>query len=110
MTAFVYDPQGRFLERVEAQRANLQPGSWTLVDARAFAPGQEPKVSPTYTLATSLTPEQVSQSFVHPASVSFWSCRRSAAGRKPRDLTRLVTVCNSRPLWLDLYYCSRWFS
>ena len=72
VTAFVYEPDGSFLERVEAARAKLQPGFWTMEDVRVTSPDDEPQAAGTYLLATNLTPAQVTQSFVAPDSVSFW--------------------------------------
>jgi lipopolysaccharide export system permease protein len=85
VTAFVYQSDGRFLERVEAARAKLEPGAWMLEDARVSAPGEETRATNIYFLATNLTSEQVSQSFLAPASVSFWKLpevmeRTEAAG------------------------------
>jgi lipopolysaccharide export system permease protein len=105
VTAFVYDPQGRFIERVEAQRAVLEPGQWIMADARVFAPGEDPKVSVRYILATGLSPEQVTQSFVHPASVSFWrlpeiSRRTEAAGLDASGYRMQFQTLMARPLLL----------
>jgi lipopolysaccharide export system permease protein len=73
VTAFVYDDRGAFVERVEAASARLYPGFWELRDARVTAPEEEPRGVDAYMLATNLTPEQVTQSFVAPEAVSFWS-------------------------------------
>ncbi|MDP2355817.1 MAG: LPS export ABC transporter permease LptG [Beijerinckiaceae bacterium] len=105
VTAFVYDPQGRFIERVEAQRSVLEPGQWIMADARIFVPGEDPKVSPRYILATGLSPEQVTQSFVHPASVSFWrlpeiSRRTEAAGLDSAGYRMQFQTLMARPLLL----------
>ncbi|MBX9758678.1 MAG: LPS export ABC transporter permease LptG, partial [Beijerinckiaceae bacterium] len=105
VTAFVYDPQGRFLERVEAERAILQTGHWRMQDARVFGPGAEPKVSPVYMLPTSLNAEQVTQSFVHPASVSFWklpeiSRRTEAAGLDAAGYRMQFQTLMARPVLL----------
>ena len=105
VTAFVYDSEGRFKERVEAQRAFLEPGQWIFADARVFVPGEDPKVSPRYVLATGLTPEQVTQSFVHPASVSFWrlaeiSRRTEAAGLDASGYRMQFQTLMARPLLL----------
>ncbi|MBK9082126.1 MAG: LPS export ABC transporter permease LptG [Rhizobiales bacterium] len=75
VTAFVYQPDGAFLERVEAGRATLFPGFWRFEQARILAPGEEPRDAATYLLATNLQPDQVAQSFVPPDTVSFWSLR-----------------------------------
>ena len=73
--AFVYEPDGSFMERVEAARARLQNGFWVFEDARVLTPGSEPVDDKTYLLSTNLTPEQVTQSFVAPESVPFWTLR-----------------------------------
>ncbi len=72
VTAYVFLPDGRFLERVEAASARLMPGVWMLDQARILALGEEPKPVETYLLATNLTLEQVTQSFVAPVAVPFW--------------------------------------
>lgn len=73
VTAFVYEPDGSFMERVESSRAELHPGYWSLEKARVLAPDAAPTDDGTYLLASNLTPEQVTQSFVAPESVPFWS-------------------------------------
>ena len=73
VTAFVFEPDGRFLERVGARTAVLQPGFWRFDDARVLSPDAEPREDKTYLLATSLVPEQVTQAVVAPDSVPFWS-------------------------------------
>lgn len=72
VTAFVYGPTGAFLERVEAAEADLHPGYWTLQDARISSPDAETRAVASYKLRTSLSAEQVIQSFVAPETVSFW--------------------------------------
>ncbi|MCW6508068.1 LPS export ABC transporter permease LptG [Lichenifustis flavocetrariae] len=73
VTAFVYEPDGAFMERVESPRAELHPGYWAFENARVLAPDTAPVDDKTYLLATNLTPEQVTQSFVPPESVPFWT-------------------------------------
>lgn len=73
VVAFVYEPDGSFLERVEAVHAHLEPGYWRFENARVLAPGDEPVDNKIYLLATNLTAEQVTQSFVTPESVPFWT-------------------------------------
>lgn len=72
VTAFVFEPGGAFLERVDASRARLRDGYWAMENARVTAPTVEPQVTSVYLLASNLTPEQVTKSFVSPNSVSFW--------------------------------------
>lgn len=73
VVAFVYDPDGSFAERVEGAHARLEPGFWTFDNARVLAPGEEPVDHKVYLLATNLTSTQVTQSFVSPESVPFWT-------------------------------------
>ena len=73
VVAFIYDQDGSFMERVEAERARLRPGYWTFESARVQSPGNEPVDNKIYLLATNLTAEQVTQSFVAPESVPFWT-------------------------------------
>ena len=105
VTAFVYEPDGRFMERVEAARARLEPGVWVLEEARIAAPGEEPHNSDTYFLATNLSLEQVSQTFTAPASVSFWELpevarRTEAAGLDANGYRLRYQALLSRPLLL----------
>ena len=75
VTVFVYEPNGTFEERVSAKTAELHPGFWRMTDANVQSPDpdDEPRESKTYLLATNLTAEQVTQSFVPPDSVPFWA-------------------------------------
>jgi lipopolysaccharide export system permease protein len=50
----------------------LESGHWRLHDARVFAPGKPPVQRETYLLATTLTPEQVRETFSTPETVPFW--------------------------------------
>lgn len=73
ITAFVYDRDGSFMERVEAEHGDLHAGYWTLDDAKVMAPGEPPRDVGTEIVATNITPEQVQQKFTAPDSVPFWS-------------------------------------
>ena len=72
VTVFTYDSENHFKQRIEARSAALEPGTWRLMDARVFAPGAPPVDVPDYRLKTSLTPEQVRESFATPETVPFW--------------------------------------
>lgn len=67
-----YDNDGHFKQRIEASAAVLEPGVWELQDARVNELGVLPVYFPTYRLKTSLTPEQVRESFATPETVPFW--------------------------------------
>jgi lipopolysaccharide export system permease protein len=70
VTVFQYDPQGRFLERVDAAKARLMEGHWLLADAIISRPGREPERFETYIVSTYLTPERVTDALGTVISVS----------------------------------------
>jgi lipopolysaccharide export system permease protein len=72
VTAFVFDHDNHFLERVEANSAVLQAGYWQLEEARVYSPGTPPNDRESYRLATNLTPAQVRETFSTPETVPFW--------------------------------------
>ena len=72
LTVFTFDTDGRFDSRVEARGAVLEPGVWVIKDARVFRVGKQALVEPEYRLKTSLSPEQVRESFATPETVPFW--------------------------------------
>ncbi|WP_374547244.1 LPS export ABC transporter permease LptG [Rhodoblastus sp.] len=78
VSAFVFDPKGKFLERADADDAEMGNGEWRLNHVIITAPGEEPRRADVYHLATNLLPSQVVQSFVSPEAVSFWSLPRVA--------------------------------
>jgi lipopolysaccharide export system permease protein len=72
VTAFTFDNANHFKQRIEARAAVLEPGVWRLLDARLYTLGSRPVEQPVYRLKTSLTPEQVRESFATPETVPFW--------------------------------------
>ena len=76
VTAFVFDQNNHFLERVEAKTAALKSGFWRLREARVYSPGAPPSERDSYQLATNLTPEQVRETFSTPETVPFWELPR----------------------------------
>ncbi len=73
VTAFVFEDDGSFVERVDAASAALMPGFWSMKDARINAVGQEVREVGEYILATNLRAGQATQAFTPPDSVPFWS-------------------------------------
>ena len=105
VSAFVFQRDGSFQERVEASTATLMPGFWELKDARVSAPDEEPQFLETYLLATYLSAEQVSQSFLAPDAVSFWrlpemAFRTEQAGLDANRYRLRHQVLLARPLML----------
>jgi lipopolysaccharide export system permease protein len=72
----MFDPTGRFQERIEAKSAELESGYWRLKDATVYGIGVPPHQHASYLLSTNLTPEQVRESFATPETVSFWHLRQ----------------------------------
>ena len=72
VTVFTFDNAGHFKQRIEARAAVLEPGVWELQDARVNELGILPVDYPVFQLKTSLTPEQVRESFATPETVPFW--------------------------------------
>ena len=72
VSIYTFDGAGHFQQRIEARSATLERGYWRLDDARIYGSGSPPVVNDTYPLATSLTPEQVRESFATPETVPFW--------------------------------------
>lgn len=72
VTIFVYDLNNRYLERIEAASAKLEPGQWRLENVRVYAPGAPPAERVSYLLSTNLTAEQVQETFSTPETVPFW--------------------------------------
>jgi lipopolysaccharide export system permease protein len=70
---FSFDKDGRFVERLDADRATLLPGKLQLDNAVRSLPGQPLTVIPSIFLPTTLTMEHIQDSFASPETMSFWS-------------------------------------
>jgi lipopolysaccharide export system permease protein len=72
VTVFTFDNAGHFKQRIVARTAILETGRWRLLDAKIYQIGVIPADQAQVLLKTSLTPEQVRESFATPESVPFW--------------------------------------
>jgi lipopolysaccharide export system permease protein len=72
LTVFRFDNDFQFKERIEAQQATLEDGHWLFKSARRYTLDGPPVDQDTFSLATTLTPAQVRNSFSTPETVSFW--------------------------------------
>jgi lipopolysaccharide export system permease protein len=70
---FAFDREGRFIERIEARSAVLEPGNWVLREARVHGVASESQDYDTYLVSTNLTLEQVRGRLASPDSLSFWN-------------------------------------
>ena len=83
VTAYVFDTDNHFRERIDSPTAHYAPGAWHLENATVTAVNVDPKTVPDYALATDLSPNEVKQTFLQLDSVSFWTLRDlSAAARR----------------------------
>ncbi len=72
VTSFQYGPGGGFIERVDAQTADLKDGYWVLNDAWVTGAGRKPEKYNQYLLSTFLTPERVRDALGTVIALSFW--------------------------------------
>jgi len=69
---FLYSDQDRFVGRIDARTATLERGHWLLKDALVTAPDQTAVKHENWRLETTLTLEQIQDSFASPDTMSFW--------------------------------------
>jgi lipopolysaccharide export system permease protein len=103
VTAFLFDDDGHFGERLEAREAVLRDGFWEFRDVRVSSQTEEPQTYETYLLASNLEQSQVRQSFTPPESVPFWDLDETIVRteRSGLDATRYklqYEVLLARPL------------
>ncbi len=72
VTAYLFDKNHNFIERIEARDAMLSRRSWVLRDVKVSAVGFGAQHYNKYLIGTYLTPEQVKNSLGSLESVSFW--------------------------------------
>ena len=70
---FLYKGADEFVGRIDAESAVLHEGYWALNDVLLTRPDEAATREPTYKLRTSLTLEQIQDSFASPETLSFWS-------------------------------------
>lgn len=76
VTAFVFDPDGKFRERVDAPSAELVGNEWKIERAMVTRPNAQPRQVDVYGLPTVLTQSAVKQAFGDPDTISFWDLPR----------------------------------
>lgn len=72
VSILLHDEGDRFLQRLDAEEADLHEGYWALKKVWFAAPGRAPRFQESHRLATSLTPEQIRESLADPDTISFW--------------------------------------
>ena len=110
-TFLTFDAAGTPLRRISAVRAELAPGAWELNDVKLWPldAGTNPEASAerreTYTLPSSLTADQIRDSFGTPASIPIWDLPRfidrlQAAGFSARRHMVWLQMELSQPAFL----------
>jgi lipopolysaccharide export system permease protein len=70
---FLYGSEDHFMGRIDAKSGDLGAHAWLLKDAWVSGlDGGAPQHHATYQLETTLTPEQIQESFASPDTLSFW--------------------------------------
>ncbi len=72
LIVFAFDTRNKFIERLDASKAVLEPGNLHLYDVIRSVPGDPPQNIVDYTLPTTLTLEHIQDSFASPETMSFW--------------------------------------
>ena len=76
VTAFVFAEDGSFLERIDAPIARFSPGEWLIEDALVTRIEDVPRKEALYRLPTTLSPDQVRETFDNLDAISFWELPR----------------------------------
>jgi lipopolysaccharide export system permease protein len=79
VTVLRFDRDGRFLERIDARRAQLDGGVWRLGQTIVRRPSAVANSRAEITLPSKLTPAHLSEGFRPPQAVSFWDLGDYAA-------------------------------
>ena len=69
---FFFDKKEKFIRRIDAAKARLEPGHWTLTDAWITGPDQPPRFERAMEIPTELTADRMQESFAPPETISFW--------------------------------------
>ena len=70
---FTFREDDQFVNRIDAEEAVLSEGTWSLRGAVITGPDQRAVFHDTYQLPTSLTFDQIEDSFAPPETLSFWA-------------------------------------
>jgi len=76
VSIYSFGEEDRFIGRVDAPFASLAEGYWDLERAWVSAPHAPSRYEALYRLPTTLSLEQIAESFASPATISFWALPR----------------------------------
>lgn len=105
VTAFVFDEDGEFREKVTARRADYRDGRWILSGARVFSASAAPSRPNRYELPTDLSEGDLGRSVFQPEAVSLWSlpgaiAAAASTGIDPSRYRLGFHLLLARPLFL----------
>jgi lipopolysaccharide export system permease protein len=86
VTVYAFENSGAFSHRIEAKEATLHEGFWELTGARVLSAVEEPQSYDRFTIASSLEPSQVRQSFIDPDAVPFWRLKETIDRMEKADI------------------------
>ena len=66
------NPDNKFIGRIDAETARLEPGAWLLGNAWIAYSGAIPEFLDQHRLPTDLTLDKIHESFASPETISFW--------------------------------------
>jgi len=69
---FRFEGQDKFVERIDAETADLHEGYWQLSEALITGPDRIAERRETYRFDTELTVDRIQESFASPETLSFW--------------------------------------
>jgi lipopolysaccharide export system permease protein len=101
----LFDKDGRFLERVDGDRASLRDGFWQVENALVSRMREQPERYPNYLVSTYLSQERIQDALGTTISVSFWELpglieATEKAGISPYRFQIQYELLWSRPLLL----------
>ncbi|MBL8807710.1 MAG: LPS export ABC transporter permease LptG [Rhodospirillales bacterium] len=67
-----FEGQDKFIGRIDAATAKLEAGEWRITKAWITAPETPSRFEESYRVPTSMTAEQIQDSFASPLTISFW--------------------------------------
>ena len=72
VSVFLFGANSEFLGRVDASSAQLLPGRWELKNSVYTTPDAIPQIRDKFAIETTLTMENIQDSFASPETMSFW--------------------------------------
>ncbi len=72
VTIFMFDNTNKFIQRIDAKSMLLDKGYWNIQNAVLTVPGKPASDTMNYKLNTTLSKDQIQESFASPETMSFW--------------------------------------